>query len=155
MWLACGSRLYLFPGPRCCNDNGWYRVAEKARLHLTALREHYEEFLPQVVDKLPTTNGAADTGSSCFVVAMLAHAEVLVPERQARLFYDVCARQLVSWVALEQLPANQEAGSYRHQEHKSYPGVQGGKILKSRERRRQQRRHRSEKRTLERGEPNH
>ncbi|VDL86007.1 unnamed protein product [Nippostrongylus brasiliensis] len=29
---------------------------------------------------------------------------------QARLFYDVCARQLVSWVALKQLPANHEAG---------------------------------------------
>lgn len=147
MWLACGVRLYLLSGPRTHDDNSWFRAAEQLRSHIHGLLEGHQELIPQVIDKLPIANGAVDSCSPCFAVAILEDANALVPERQCRLFYEYCGRQLSRWLSLETIPSSPVPKSNRQ----TYPHAKEGGVAKRQERRKQQRKRRSELKAIEKG----
>lgn len=91
-------------------------------LHLVGFQRH---------SKLPITVGAVDLGSPSFAIRVLRSQEVVVSERNARLFYSVCAHQLKHLVVLEPLPSG---GVRAGAQGSSDLSVKKGKIEKRRAR---------------------
>ncbi|EYC04907.1 hypothetical protein Y032_0085g1856 [Ancylostoma ceylanicum] len=104
MWLRCGSRVYLLPGPMPTDLATWYRVMEQARKHVHGYLEERMELAGQVVDKLPSGPGVIDPSSPCFAVGQIPDVTKWLYEDRARLFYDVMRNQLWPHVQLEILP---------------------------------------------------
>ncbi|KAL6737984.1 hypothetical protein Aduo_011585 [Ancylostoma duodenale] len=104
MWLRCGSRVYLLPGPMPTDLATWYRVMDQARKHVHGYLEERMELAGQVVDKLPSGPGVIDPSSPCFAVGQIPDVTKWLYEDRARLFYDIMRNQLWSYVQLEALP---------------------------------------------------
>lgn len=153
MWLRCGVRLYLIAGPRCVDENSWYRVAFSARDHINSLINSNTELAPQLVDKLPVEQGVVDTTSPCFAVSVVEDAKTWIPERQCRLFYEFLSCQLAQQVTMEKLPSEtprqaKARGAGRDVAHPPRcDGPKEGGVSKQCLRRRRQRARRSEARS--------
>ncbi|EYC17492.1 hypothetical protein Y032_0030g2085 [Ancylostoma ceylanicum] len=152
MWLACGCRVCLIAGPRTQDESSWFRVAEQARKHVNGFLEGHVEYMMQIVDKLPVMAGAMDTASPCFAVAITEDEHTPIPERQARLFYEMTRRQLQPWASLECIPEMppRKHPAVRHQEPvghgQEYAAIKEGRVQKRAERRKEQRKRRSQMR---------
>lgn len=129
MWVAIGCIVYLVAGPRTIDDDAWYRVAAQARNHVNSFVHAHPQYQRQLVDKLPTVAGAAYRGFPSFAIAALESQDDIIPERNARLFYTVCARQLAHLVTLEPLPSK---GACTQGVNQPYPLVKEGRIEKRR-----------------------
>ncbi|KAL6729628.1 hypothetical protein Aduo_000667 [Ancylostoma duodenale] len=148
MWLACGCRVCLIAEPRTQDESAWFRVTEQARKHVNGFLEGHVEYMSQVVDKLPVMPGAVDTASPFFSVAIAEDEHTPIPERQARLFYEMTRRQLQQWASLECIPemAPRKHHAVRHVEpvgHGEYAAIKEGCIQKRAERREEQGKQRS------------
>ncbi|RCN49896.1 integrase core domain protein [Ancylostoma caninum] len=153
MWLQCGTLVYLIAGPRSTDENSWYRVCHQARSHINGFLESHPELLPQVVDKLPVESGVVDPNSPCFAVAVLEDPNAWIAERHARMFYEYLTRQLAPFLIFEKLPStscprsNVMTGAPSTSTgERGYPAVKEGRVSKNCQRRRNQRKKRSEAR---------
>ncbi|EYC20218.1 hypothetical protein Y032_0022g514 [Ancylostoma ceylanicum] len=153
MWLHCGTRLYLIAGPRSTDENSWYRVCHQARSDIIGFLDSHPELLPRVVDKLPVESGVVDLTSPCFPIAVLEDPSAWIAERHARMFYEYLTRQLAPFIVFEKLPSSSCPRSHgltgapsTSAGERGYPAVKEGRISKNCQRRRNQRKKRSEAR---------
>ncbi|VDO93748.1 unnamed protein product [Heligmosomoides polygyrus] len=145
MWLAIGCRYYMIAGPRPKDEDSWYRVAASARSHVDACLEWNKQYQIVLVDKLPIAAGAIGMSSPCCYVGVVEDENVMVAETQARIFYEATLEQLKPWVALDPLPTPRVAVNSVRSDC-GHATVKEGRVDKRAQRRREQRKKRSEAR---------
>ncbi|VDP54811.1 unnamed protein product [Heligmosomoides polygyrus] len=145
MWMAIGCRFYMIAGPRPKDEGSWYRVAASARSHVDAYLEWNKQYQMLLVDKLPIAAGAIDMSSPCCYVGVVEDENVMIAETQARMFYEATLEQLKPWVALEPLPTPRVAVNSVRSD-RGHATVKEGRVDKRAQRRREQRKKRSEAR---------
>ncbi|VDP00596.1 unnamed protein product [Heligmosomoides polygyrus] len=89
--------------------------------------------------------GAIEMSSPCCYVGVVEDENVMVAETQARMFYEATLEQLKPWVALEPLQTPRVAVNSVRSD-RGHATVKEGRVDKRAQRRREQRKKRSEAR---------
>ncbi|VDO71757.1 unnamed protein product [Heligmosomoides polygyrus] len=90
------------------------------------------EYRTNIVDRLPGDSATVDMKAPCCELGVIADAEFVVPERQARTFYTACVQLLERWTQLETCPEEdgRMEGGLTHSGKTAYPHIREGRVVK-------------------------